>query len=44
MRILVLSGTGFMGNPLCQNLATQGHDLAVLSRGEVKPDLPAEDA
>lgn len=41
MRILVLGGTGFMGKPLCQMLATQGHDLAVFSRGENKPDLPA---
>lgn len=40
MRILVLGGTGFMGKPLCQILATQGHDLAVISRGEKAADLP----
>lgn len=41
MRILVLGGTGFMGKPLCQMLATQGHELAVISRGEKVPNLPA---
>lgn len=40
MRTLILGGTGFIGKPLCQILATQGHELAVISRGEKEPELP----
>lgn len=40
MRILILGGTGFIGKPLCHNLAAQGHDLCVLSRGKMVLDLP----
>jgi nucleoside-diphosphate-sugar epimerase len=41
MRILVLGGTGFMGKPLCESLAIQGHDVASVSRGQKPVDLPA---
>lgn len=41
VRTLVLGGTGFMGRPLCQVLATQGHVTACVSRGEKEVDLPA---
>lgn len=40
MRILILGGTGFIGKPLCHTLASQGHNLCVLSRGKVVPGLP----
>ena len=32
MRILVTGGTGFIGERLCQSLASQGHKLSVLTR------------
>lgn len=32
MRILVTGGTGFIGERLCQRLASQGHKLSVLTR------------
>lgn len=40
MRILILGGTGFIGQPLCRELATHGHNLCVISRGEKAVALP----
>lgn len=42
MRILILGGTGFIGKPLCRNLAIQGRQTAVFSRGQKSVDLPEE--
>lgn len=33
MRIVVAGGTGFLGSPLCEAFAEDGHDVSVLSRG-----------
>jgi uncharacterized protein len=33
MRIVVAGGTGFLGSPLCETFAEDGHDVRVLSRG-----------
>jgi nucleoside-diphosphate-sugar epimerase len=42
MRILVIGGTGFIGQPLVRALAGMGHDVAVLTRRGAHPELPAE--
>lgn len=43
MRILITGGTGLIGRPLSASLASDGHDVTVLSRNpiEVKPPMPA---
>jgi|LNFM01.1.fsa_nt_gb nucleoside-diphosphate-sugar epimerase len=33
MKTLVLGGTGLIGRPVCEALASRGHDVTVLSRG-----------
>jgi uncharacterized protein (TIGR01777 family) len=33
MRIVVAGGTGFIGRPFCETLASGGHEVVVLSRG-----------
>ena len=40
MRILVIGGTGFIGPPLVRQLARQGHEVTVVTRGGAG-DLPA---
>src|SRR5437764_9194106 len=40
MRILVIGGSGFIGPPLVLELNAQGHQVAVLHRGQAQPDLP----
>jgi len=40
MKLLVVGGTGFIGAPLCQALADDGHDLWVVTRRPESP-LPA---
>lgn len=36
MRIIVTGGTGLIGKPLCESLATEGHDVVVLTRSPDK--------
>src|SRR5919112_1621591 len=33
MRIVIAGGTGFLGSPLAETYAEEGHDVRVLSRG-----------
>ena len=33
MKIVIAGGTGFLGRPLCDALARDGHDLVILTRG-----------
>ena len=33
MRIVIAGGTGFLGGPLAETYAEEGHDVRVLSRG-----------
>lgn len=40
MKIIVAGGTGLIGKPLTEELASQGHDVWVLSRSPAKADLP----
>jgi nucleoside-diphosphate-sugar epimerase len=40
MRILVIGGTGFIGQPLIPRLVDAGHDVAVLQRPESEKPLP----
>ena len=35
MKIVVAGGTGFLGRPLCERLAAEGHDLVILTRGSL---------
>jgi uncharacterized protein (TIGR01777 family) len=37
MRVVVAGGTGFLGRPLVDRLAGEGHDVIVLSRGGAPP-------
>jgi uncharacterized protein (TIGR01777 family) len=37
MRIVIAGGTGFLGRPLAAALATDGHDLVVLTRASTNP-------
>lgn len=38
MRIAVLGGTRFIGRAIVEELASQGHDLLVVHRGQLEPD------
>ena len=40
MRCLVVGGTGFLGGAITDALAAEGHEVAVLSRGETERILP----
>ncbi|MUV87183.1 NAD(P)H-binding protein [Natronomonas sp. CBA1123] len=40
MRILVVGGTGFIGENLCRELHRRGHDVTALSRSPNEADLP----
>jgi nucleoside-diphosphate-sugar epimerase len=42
MRILVISGTRFVGPPVVRTLVEQGHQVAVFHRGETEADLPPQ--
>ncbi|PSP98005.1 complex I NDUFA9 subunit family protein [Halobacteriales archaeon QS_1_68_44] len=41
MRILVVGGTGFIGESLCEELDGRGHEVTALSRSPGDADLPA---
>ena len=41
MRILVVGGTGFIGESLCEELDGRGHEVTALSRSPGDGDLPA---
>jgi NADH dehydrogenase len=41
MRILVVGGTGFIGEALCEELDGRGHEVTALSRSPRDADLPA---
>ncbi|MFW5964106.1 MAG: complex I NDUFA9 subunit family protein [Natronomonas sp.] len=41
MRILVVGGTGFIGENLCRELHRRGHDVTALSRSPNEADLPS---
>jgi nucleoside-diphosphate-sugar epimerase len=41
MKILVIGGTGFIGPHVVRDLATRGHEMAVLHRGRQAAELPA---
>ncbi len=38
MRVLISGGTGYVGQRLVERLLDQGHDVAVVSRAEPRPD------
>lgn len=42
MRILVIGGTGFVGQHVTRRLAQDGHAVTVLHRGETEADLPSD--
>jgi nucleoside-diphosphate-sugar epimerase len=42
MRILVISGTGFIGAHAVRSLAGMGHEVTVFHRGQTEADLPPE--
>jgi nucleoside-diphosphate-sugar epimerase len=39
MRTLVIGGTGYMGHHILARLLERGHDVAVVSRGKLQPDV-----
>src|SRR5512132_1273930 len=41
MKILVIGGTGFIGQFLVRDLIAQGHDVVVFHRGTTRGKLPA---
>jgi NADH dehydrogenase len=41
MRILVVGGTGFIGEKLCRELDARGHEVTALARDPGEADLPA---
>jgi nucleoside-diphosphate-sugar epimerase len=41
MKILVIGGTGFIGQFLVRDLIAQGHDVAVFHRGRTRGKIPA---
>jgi NADH dehydrogenase len=41
MRILVVGGTGFIGEALCRELHGRGHEVTALARNPGEADLPA---
>ena len=41
MRIVVVGGTGFIGESLCEELDGRGHEVTALSRSPGDADLPA---
>ena len=41
MRIIITGGTGLMGRALAESLATDRHDVIVVSRSPEKAILPA---
>ncbi|MEF8808275.1 complex I NDUFA9 subunit family protein [Natronomonas sp.] len=41
MRILVVGGTGFIGETLCRELHGRGHEVTALARDPEEADLPA---
>jgi nucleoside-diphosphate-sugar epimerase len=40
MNVLIIGGTRFIGPPVVRRLASLGHDITVLHRGENEADLP----
>ena len=41
MKILLIGGTGTISSAITRQLATSGHDLWLLNRGNRKDDVPA---
>jgi NADH dehydrogenase len=41
MNVLVVGGTGFVGENLCRELVERGHDVTALARNPDEADLPA---
>jgi nucleoside-diphosphate-sugar epimerase len=45
MKVLVLGGTGFIGNPVAKALAREGHEVYVLTRSTEKAkELEADES
>jgi len=40
LKTLVVGGTGFLGSAIVEVAHNSGHELAVLSRGQIACDLP----
>ena len=41
MRVVILSGTSFVGRAICAELVARGHELLVVHRGQTEPPDPA---